>query len=110
MGRLKTLEKRAAWAFLGVAGEGVASQVGDARQRELSGKADAVRKRFLCLVWCVFFGAKADGLVLWVVFKWCFLLVCFHFFDSETTWKGNQNETELDEMKTQIRKERASNL
>lgn len=26
MGRLKTLEKRAAWAFLGVAGEGVASQ------------------------------------------------------------------------------------
>ena len=25
-GRLKTLEKRAAWAFLGVAGEGVASQ------------------------------------------------------------------------------------
>ena len=27
-GRLKTLEKRAAWAFLGVAGEGVASQAG----------------------------------------------------------------------------------
>ena len=29
MGRLKTLEKRAAWAFLGVAGEGVASQAAD---------------------------------------------------------------------------------
>ena len=27
-GRLKTLEKRAAWTFLGVAGEGVASQAG----------------------------------------------------------------------------------